>query len=184
MEEAIGLLLRLANEFGRSTIFDGMTAILARLVRDDAARAAEIVASSPQQNDRVEWFEPLKWWFELPLPAQTLLEDLLSANDPEIDVRLARMLTSAKAPEWLDRSLRSINRLTPLDRARELSPGVSQLRSGNLDEEAERVRNQLLPFLNTDTPAHHEVAALDLFDTLSAPDLPALVSWGTGPGLP
>ena len=184
MGEAINLLLQLANEFGRSTIFDGMTAVLARLVREDAPRATAIVASSPEPDGRIEWFEPLKWWFELPSPALPVLEDLLSVTDPEIDIRLARMLTSARAPEWLERSLRSINSLAPVDRARELSPGVSQLRSGGLEDDAERVRNQLLPFLNAQAPTHDEVAALDLFDTLSAPNLPALVPWGAGPGLP
>lgn len=182
MEEAIDLLIRLANEFGRNSIFDGMTAVLARLVRDDAQRAVAIVASSPDPWDRVEWFEPLKWWFELPAPAETVLGNLFSLNDPEIDIRLARLLTSARSPEWLKRSLRSIDTYTPLERARELSPGVSQLRSGGLEDDAELVRNQLLPLLSTQS--NDGVMAVDLFDTLSAPGLPALVPWGTGPGLP
>lgn len=182
MEEGIDLLIRLANEFGRSSIFDGMTAVLARLVRDDDSRAAGIVASSSDPWDRVDWFEPLKWWFELPASAEPLLEDLLSVNDPEIDVRLVRMLTSARSPEWLKRVLRSINNYPPLERARQFSPGVSQLRSAGLEDDAELVRNQLLPLLSTQS--NDSIAPLDLFDTLSAPGLPALVPWGTGPGLP
>jgi hypothetical protein len=184
IEEAIDLLIRLASEFGRNSVFDGVTAVLARLVRVDAPRATTIVASSPDIWDRVEWFEPLKWWFEIPPTAEPLLEDLLSVNDRELDIRLARMLTSAQSLQWLERSLRSINTHESPKRARELSPGVSQLRSGGLEEDAERVRNQVLPFLSATAEIPDGVAALDLFDTLSAPGLPALVPWGAGPGLP
>lgn len=184
LENAIELLMRLANEFGRGAILDGVTAVLARLVRNDPERAVAIVAGSPDPWDRLDWFEPLKWWFELPPAAEPIVRDLLVVGNPEIDIRLARMLTSAGAPVWLERSLKTAKSQQPLELARDLAPGVSQLRSGSLHEEAERVREQVLPLLPDSAAVPWQIAPRDLFDTLSAPHLPALVPWGSGPGLP
>ncbi len=184
IDEAIELLMRLANEFGRSEIFDGVTAVLARLVRNDPDRAAAIVASSADPWERLDWFEPLKWWFQLPVAAEPILRDLLSLKDSEVDIRLSRMLTSARAPEWLERSLKTASSHAPLSRAREFAPGISQLRSALLEDDAELARNQLLPLLEEAPSSQGGLAPRDLFDGLSAPGLPALVPWGTGPGLP
>jgi len=184
LDTAVDLLMRLADGWGRDTIVDGVSAVLARLVRQDPERAAAVVASSVAPWDRLAWFETLTWWFDLPAPAEPILHELLNLGDPEINLVLARILTSARAPQWLDHALMTAETQPPLERARELAPGIFQLRAAGLHDEAERVRNRVLPLLpeHPDTPG--DVAPRDLFDTLSAPGLPALVPWGAGPGLP
>ena len=184
LDSAVDLLMRLADGWGRDTIVDGVSAVLARLVRQDPGRAAAVVTSSKDFWDQLAWFEALTWWFELPTPAEPILENLLNLNDSEINLVLARVLTSAQSPKWLDLALETVEVHPPLERARKLAPGISQLREAGLHEEAERIRDRVLPFLPENPELPGGINPRDLFETLSALGLPPLVPWGTGSGLP
>jgi hypothetical protein len=184
LDAGLDLLLTLEKDWGRDNVLDGARAVLARLVRADPERASGVVARSTDPWDRLAWLETLSWWFELPAAAEPILRDLLNVGDPDIDIQLARALTSARALPWLDRALTTAEAHPPLERARDLAPGVSQLRAAGLQDEAERVRDRLLRLLPERGGQPGVVAPRDLFDTLSASGLPALVPWGAGPGLP
>ena len=183
LEEAAELLLDLGDYWGHDALLDGVRAVLCRLVRQDPERAASLVMSSDDPWDQLAWFEPLAWWFNLPKPAEQILRNLLNRKDPEIDVGLARILTRARSREWLAQALVSAREQPSLSLARDLAPGVYQLRKAGLYDEAERVRDMVLPLLPDRSNKGDEVSPRDLFDALSAATLPPLVPWGAGPGL-
>lgn len=126
----------------------------------------------------------MTWWFTLPAPAEPILRDLLNLNQPQIQLALVCSLTKSQAVPWLDRALADASLQPPLELARDLAPGIYQLRKAGLSEEAEKLRDKFLPLLPENPCDPGEVAPRDLFDILSASELPALVPWGAGPGLP
>lgn len=168
-----------ASGFGCTEIYDGAAAVLARLVRQDPAGAASQVAALPNAADRAMWLQMLTWWFDLPAAAEALLPPLLAvplADDAA--GALVHALARARAPHWLERALQQSHDLSAFALARVGAAAASQLADAGLMADADRLREQLLPRLRADE------GAADLFDLLAAPDQPAWVPWGTGPGLP
>jgi len=184
MSDAISLLQDFANDWGAENLYDGVRAVLTRLVREDPARASKLVANCHSHWDQLAWLESLLWWFEVPKEAKPIIDDLVAIGDPEVDMALARLLTRTKTPELLGSVLESSDEFMPLERALDFAPGVYQLRAAGFMYEAEQVREQVLPFLPITSQSNDEVSAIDLFDVLSAPDIPPLVPWGAGPGSP
>ena len=182
--DATNLLMDLADQSGPDTLVDGARAVLARLVRESPEKACEVVSSNESPWDRAAWFDGLTWWFTLPAPAEPILRDLLNLNQPQIQLALVCSLTKSQAVPWLDRALADASLQPPLELARDLAPGIYQLRKAGLSEEAEKLRDKFLPLLPENPCDPGEVAPRDLFDILSASELPALVPWGAGPGLP
>ena len=170
-----------AAGFGCGEIYDGAAAVLARLVRSDTQRAVAAVAERADAADRAQWLQMLTWWFELPPAAERLLPPLLASGATQARgfwPALVHALARARAPQWLDQALQQTADVPATALARAAAAAACQLADAGLHADAERLRQQMMPRLSS------EPFAGDLFDLLSAPDQPAWVPWGTGPGLP
>lgn len=182
LDEAACLLARYGSVYPRWEIYDGMQAVLGRLAPEDPQRAVNLVAESPEAEDRVDWFGGLSWWFALPRPAEALLADLLAQADAQLNCALAKVLIPSRAPQWLARALAGVDAVDPLQRARDFSPGVKHLQAAGLSEEAEQAREQLYPKLTQ--VGNGTLGPRELFEVRCAPQLPQMLPWGTGSQLP
>lgn len=170
-----------AAGFGCAEIYDGAAAVLARLVRSDPAQAVARVGARPDAADRAQWLQMLTWWFDLPPAAESLLPPLLAscaAGARGVAPALVHALARARAPQWLELTLQQATDVPAPALARAAAAAACQLADAGLHVDAERLREQLMPRLRSDA------LAADLYDLLAAPDQPAWVPWGTGPGLP
>lgn len=183
LEDAVYLLMRYGRLYPRWETYDGMLAVLGRLVMVDAARAVAIVAESSDTFDRADWFGGLCWWFNLPQEAEPLLQEMLRVGDPELNAALTRVLVSSQAPSWVDRFLSTVSAINPLDRARDFSPGIAHMQAAELAKEAEKMRERLYPWLPHDEGSN-QLCARDLFDVRCAPQMPLIQPWGNGHQLP
>lgn len=179
MDHALADLDRWTASHGHAGQSNGAIAVLARLVRDDAQRACALVAACPDPDDRLEWLEPLLWWFSVPREAEPIVDELLSA--PLDDrISLLRMLIRARDFTRLDRALALATEEPAADLALGCAAAVAQLRRAGHDDAAARARARLLPLLSD---AAGDVAPLDLFDARSGVN-PPLVPWLPDPGVP
>ena len=67
----------------------------------------------------------------------------------------------------------SLGKLTPVDP-----------KGGSDSAQAEQVRQLVFPFIGMDSPPDEAKTAEAVFEVLTTPGIPALVPWGSGPGLP
>jgi hypothetical protein len=175
MEQGIALLDRLTHGWDPTGQPEGTIAVLARLVRDDPARAGKMVAASPDPAHRLEWLEPLVRWFALPAPAAPIVDGLLAIS--ELDhVSLAKLMIQSRDRVRFDRAFALVAALPPLALATDLAANVAQLRSAGFHDDADAFRDRVLAALPERVP-RDEIAPRDLFEALSAPGQPPLVPW-------
>jgi hypothetical protein len=183
LEEAIDLLETFEDAERPGRVFEGAQAVLARLVLQDPSRAAAVAADAVSPQDRVVRLQGLTWWFELPDVAEPLVDELLGERDPYVELSLVDILANCGAPSWLERALANAASQPPLEVADQLALAVHALRVAGRHDDAERVRDQLLPALAAQPIAPGTIAPRDLFEVISAPGRPTLAPWRT-PGLP
>lgn len=183
LDEAIELLSVFEEPDKPGRVFDGAHAVLARLVRQDADRAVALATEAESSQDKAIRLGGLAWWFELPDAAGPLIERLLRERDPYVVLSLIRDGAACRQP-WLGRALASAANESPIEVADRLALGVHALRVAGRDQEAEQVREQLLPILVSASHGVDGISPLDLFDVVSAPGRPPMAPWRTPPGLP
>jgi hypothetical protein len=184
LETAVGLLETFERPDRPGHVFEGVFAVLARLVRQDPSRAATLTADAVSPQDRAIRLQGLTWWFELPSVAEPIANEMLGGRDPYVELSLVRILAVCRTPALLQRALAGAAGEPPLEIADHLALGVHALRVAGRHDDAERVRGELLPVLAAQPIAPTQVAPRDLFDVISAPGRPPMTPWRTPPGLP
>jgi hypothetical protein len=183
VETAVRLLETFERPDRPGQVFEGVFAVLARLVRQDPLHAATLTADAVSPQDRVIRLQGLTWWFELPPVAEPIVNTLLGVRDPYVEQVLLRILAVCRAPALLERALAGAAGEPPLEIANSLALGVHALRVAGRHDDAERVRGDLLPVLAAQPLAPAQVAPRDLFDVISAPSRPTMTPWRTPPRL-
>jgi hypothetical protein len=177
MERAIEMMLELAEPWGYDGQDDGTMAVLARLVRTDPDRACAIAASREDPANRVSWLDPLVAWFELPGPAEPVVDELLALDPLDDAMTLASLMIVSRSPARLERALAKVAH-EPADAFLAGLPlSIALLRDAGLDADADAARDRVFAVVA-------DPATRDLFDTLSAPGRPPLVPWRPDPGVP
>jgi hypothetical protein len=163
LDEAIDLLETFERPDQPGHCHTGAFAVLARLVREDAARAAQLAEDASSPSDGAIRLQGMAWWTDLPDAALPVVEQLMKEEDAYVKLSLVRILAGCAAPPPFEI--------------------VHLLRQAERHEEAERMRERLVPTLEAlATPG--QVAPLDLFDVVSASSRPAMAPWRKPPGLP
>jgi hypothetical protein len=183
LDDAIDLLETFEQSDRPGYGHHGAMAVLARLVRADVAKAAQLTEDASSPRDRVIRLQGMAWWTELPEAAQPLVNDLMNEQDADVKLSLVRILAGCGAPPPFERALRGATPNPPLEVADQLALGVYLLRIAGRNDAAEGVRDRLVPTLDA-LVVPGKVAPLDLFDVISAPGRPRMAPWRTSPGLP
>jgi len=183
LEHAIDLLETFERPDRPGHVHEGAMAVLARLVRTDETKAAQLIADASSPRDRVIRLQGMAWWTDLPEAAQPLVHDLMNEQDGYVKLALLRILAGCGAPSLFEPALRAAATSPPLEVAEQLALGVHLLRIADRNDAAECVRDRLVPALEA-LAAPRQVAPLDLFDVLSAPGRPRMAPWRKPTGLP
>jgi hypothetical protein len=181
--EAIDLLETFERPDEPGHCHTGAFAVLARLVREDAAQAAQLTEDADSPSDRVMRLQGTTWWTELPDAALAVVQELMNEEDDYVTLSIVRILAGCAAAEPFESALRAAAGNPPLEIADALALGVHLLRIAGRNDEAERMRERLVPTLEA-LAANGQAAPLDLFDIISAPARPRMTPWRKPPGLP
>jgi hypothetical protein len=113
-----------------------------------------------------------------------LVEDLLAAADPDVDLTLAGALAGTPEVGLLERALAEADASDPLEVAGTLAVGLARLRAAASGRVVARVRAACRAHLPADAAPGEVVAPRDLLEVLSTPE-PASEPWGVSPpGVP
>jgi hypothetical protein len=183
MEYAIEWTQEHARGWGYDAQDDGTEAVLGRLVRVDPERACRIVAGREDPENRLSWLWPLVRWFELPVAAESIVDELFAHEPPVDPIALAQTLIMAHSWDRLDRALAQIEPTQLPELATSVAVAIARLRDAGLHDDAEIARARVLMTLGA-RATEGVVSPRDLLDVLSAPGRPPLVPWKPDPGLP
>ena len=183
LEEAVDLLETFERPGRPGHVHEGALAVLARLVREDSAKAARLTEDASSPLDRAVRLQGMAWWAELPGVALPVVNNLLKEKEAYVKLSLVRILAGCGVAPPFERALAGAAGSPPLEIADTLALGVHLLRIAGRHDEAERVRQRLVPSLEA-LAAPRQAAPLDLFDVISAPGRPPMAPWRIPPALP
>ncbi|HEY4243524.1 MAG TPA: hypothetical protein VGM88_27115 [Kofleriaceae bacterium] len=163
-------------------VWQGVLAVLARLVRVDPARAVRLVLGTDdpkfppnEPSEMIRWISALAWDFALPPEAMQVVEACLGHVEPDEHVELARELVSTRDLALVDRAIAAAGEQPPPAWARALGDPTKRLREAGYFDDAELVRERVVRLAPSE---------LDFFDMRSAVELPNLNPWQHGTNLP
>lgn len=183
LETAIALLEQYDAGWDYTEQTDGAIAVLARLVRQNARRASQLVATRKDASQRIAWLEGLVWWRALPQEAEPIVDELLARPKLDEPRVLAQLLALARTPERLERAIPKLAGEDPSVVARGMAASVARLRDAGLTDDAEAARERIVRWLG-DRRETGGLALRDRFDAFATAGLPPLEPWEPEPGVP